>query len=198
MLGEIPGPSSIAIAEYVSSNIELAQRMWKDNVNDIGDFLRRNGYNPVLGFRVNNPPAKHKGGSEALYFIDGQRINGGDTVIYVSYLPPNSVTSIHFHNIGTEEYRLQDGEAILNGLELTEDMRPVEPGLIHQVTTGERPALLLLLMKGVKDVPDDKLHTYLDLGKAKELVGKNAFELIASGIQLPLLRLLRSSEATSQ
>lgn len=107
-------------------------------------------------FPVHNPPLRHSG-SGALYYIDEHETPDGH-VIYLSKLDPHSVTSRHKHPHPMREfYFLLHGEAF-QGEEPMEQRSVINPFEYHQVTTGEKPALLLIFMENGASVPKHLRH----------------------------------------
>ena len=104
---------------------------------------------------------EHKG-SQALYLVE-EAVAGH--IIYVSFLRPDSKTTIHKH-----DHPLQENYFWLAGtsfLRLNEDVRElkqghefitVPSGSVHQLTTRGEASLALIVMENAALVSADKLH----------------------------------------
>lgn len=107
-------------------------------------------------------PRPHNG-SQALYLAE-ELI--GDNLVLVSVLQPHMQTSRHHHEppMTTEKYFHILGESFANiggytfALNHRQDSIEVPLGTIHQVTTGENPALTLIIMERARLVTPGKLH----------------------------------------
>lgn len=109
---------------------------------------------------VHDPPRGHEN-SQAVYIIDCYK---GNDRILVSSLRPNSQSSRHYHTPPiTEIYWLLAGEAQVGERLIHERGFVINPGEVHQVTTQENGALLLILMKNAALVPEKKQHLYCPL-----------------------------------
>lgn len=100
--------------------------------------------------------------SEAWYFVEEQ-VEGH--MVYVSFLTPNSKTSVHKHDhplkenyfwlAGVSFLRL-DGD--VRELRQGQELITVPSGSIHQLNTGGEASLALIVMENAACVPADKLH----------------------------------------
>lgn len=103
----------------------------------------------------------HKG-SQALYFTEEQ-IEGH--MVYVSFLKPNSQTTVHMHHepifenyiwLGGASFLRRDNET--HKLGQGQEVIRVSPGKVHQLTTRDEASLALIVMENAGLVPADKLH----------------------------------------
>ena len=130
-------------------------------------------------FIVNDPPTYHhdeKGNktSEAGYYIDEHEEldeyellnkqnkpdepNTPKHIVYLSKIYPHSTTSRHKHPHPMREfYFLLYGEAF-QGEEPMKPRSVINPFEYHQVTTRERPALLLIFMENGATIPKHLRH----------------------------------------
>ena len=115
-----------------------------------------------LDFTKSRKPSK---GSNAIYLAEREEKKGG---LLLQYLPPTSKTSRHYHKLTTERFHNLEGRCFIDisGTEvvLKQSSCIVYPKMIHQVRTGELPALTVLEItgnsRGLSDMSD---HYYPDL-----------------------------------
>jgi len=72
----------------------------------------------------------------------------------LQYLPPNSVTSKHYHKEQTEIFSLLEGKMILDTSESQSSLNVgdnyvVNPNVIHQLRTSHEPSLTVIEIKNV-------------------------------------------------
>jgi len=110
---------------------------------------------------LQSPPSTHSG-SSALYYLDGEKMQGDR--FYLSTLRPDSKTSNHIHRFPViERYRLLAGAAYVNGELLnTKGHFDIKPKTPHRLTTGNSPALILIQMINGAHIPTEELHEYVD------------------------------------
>jgi len=108
--------------------------------------------------------------SDAEYIYEGTI---GDDWIFVYFMSPNKKTSSHKHPYKgveiEEDYHLLRGKMFLqlgkdedeaSQVELTEDSNftTVPPNTLHEGSTGEHFAFVLVRMRGAASIPRDQLH----------------------------------------
>lgn len=115
----------------------------------------------VEGLNFFDTAARHLG-SQALYLLEQPK---GEHMIYVSYLPPNSITSEHEHADPIREVysplagtSLLSVEGDLHELTAEKGVLVVDPGQGHQLRTTSEPALTLIVMKRAAGIPLERLH----------------------------------------
>lgn len=101
-------------------------------------------------------------GSQALYFVE-EAVAGH--MVYVSFLGPNSQTTVHTHDEPLfENYLWLAGESFLrrdnniHKLGRGQEVIRVSPGSVHQLTTRGEASLALIVMENAALVPADRLH----------------------------------------
>ena len=101
-------------------------------------------------------------GSQARYFVE-ERV--AEHMVYVSFLGPNSQTSIHKHDepifesyfwLGGESFLRRDND--IHRLAQGQEVIRISSGSVHQLTTRENASLALIVMENAAHVPADKLH----------------------------------------
>lgn len=104
---------------------------------------------------------KHNG-SQARYFVEEAV---GEHMVYVSFLDPNSQTTVHTHDEPIHEsYIWLAGESFLrrdkdvHKLGQGQEVIRVSPGSVHQLTTRQHASLALIVMENAALVTADKLH----------------------------------------
>ncbi|MBI2036212.1 hypothetical protein HYT17_01090 [Candidatus Microgenomates bacterium] len=112
----------------------------------------------------NLPPAfvsldKHAG-SDAHYLFDYdiERPDGNHRVL-CSVLPPHAASSRHQHPF-PEDYYILAGKAYVEGELITQDTYRTQPWQYHQVSTGDEPALMVIVMRTAGAYPKEKQHIY--------------------------------------
>ena len=101
-------------------------------------------------------------GSQALYLLEE---HVAENMVYVSFLSPDSKTSIHKHNYPLKEnYFWLAGASFLRvdgdvrKLRQGQEFITVPSGSIHQLTTRGEASLALIVIENAASVPADKLH----------------------------------------
>jgi len=102
------------------------------------------------GLRLHaRPRVSNSSGSEAIYL--GEWDNGEHSYL-LQQMPPNAVTSRHYHGITTERFHNLSGQCFIevHGTHkvLSGETLQVDPFKIHQVRTGAQPSLNLIEMLG--------------------------------------------------
>lgn len=110
-----------------------------------------------------NNGREHKD-SQALYLVEEPV---GKHMIFVSFLSPNSKTTVHRHEEPlTENYYWLAGKAFLRLEENVHELRQVQelikvpPNSLHQLTTREEASLVLIVLENAALVHGDRLHKY--------------------------------------
>ncbi|GEM_PF-2820192 len=103
--------------------------------------------------------AKHDG-SEARYLFDYdiERPDGFHRVLG-SVLSPHVTSSRHQHPF-PEDYYILAGKMYVEGELVTENTYRTEPWRYHQVSTGDEPALMVIVMRTAGAIPKDEQHIY--------------------------------------
>jgi mannose-6-phosphate isomerase-like protein (cupin superfamily) len=70
----------------------------------------------------------------------------------VQYIPPNAITSRHYHNIQTEVFNVIEGSVFLEAASSLVLLKPgsrrsVAPETIHRLSTGHEPSLTVIEMQ---------------------------------------------------
>lgn len=113
--------------------------------------------------RVFCDPHLHEG-SQAIYIAD---FYAGKNRVLISYLRPNSHTSIHHHEKPIiEEYYSLAGALYLNGEMIPKEGLVVWPSgrrrkTVHTAIAGNEGALTLIVMRNAKKVPAKRQHIRL-------------------------------------
>lgn len=104
---------------------------------------------------------EHKG-SQALYLVEE---SVGEHMVYVSFLGPNSKTTVHIHDeplsetyvwLGGESFLRRDND--IHNLRQGQEVVRVSPRSVHQLTTRQHPSLALIVLENAGLVPADRLH----------------------------------------
>lgn len=106
-------------------------------------------------------------GSQARYFVEEAV---AEHMVYVSFLRPNSQTTVHTHDEPLfENYLWLAGESFLrrdndmHKLGQGQEVIRVSPGSVHQLTTRGKASLALIVMENAALVPADRLHIPVEL-----------------------------------
>lgn len=111
-------------------------------------------------------------GSNAMYLAKGVVKSNG---LLLQYLPPNSVTSIHYHVHTVERFHLLAGSAEVmtwqGPVAFPADRTiKIDPFVVHQVRTGAQDSLILLEMLAPEGKGGKQDHYYLDFFSSPDLI----------------------------
>jgi mannose-6-phosphate isomerase-like protein (cupin superfamily) len=133
------------------------------------DMVSGKKYLVLQGFKNmdedgSRPRKAFSSGSSATYLAKGLTKSNG---LLLQYLPPNSVTSIHYHLETIEHFHLLAGSAEVmtwkGPVAFPADRTiKIDPFTVHQVRTGEQGSIILLEMLAPEGKGGKKDHYYLD------------------------------------
>jgi len=135
---------------------EIDYRQLVEDILNKADIFQTRGQ--LTFFHI---PKRHKG-SEAYYLVE-EMLNGGH-IVYLSYLKPDSKTTVHKHPDSiTESYFQLAGSSFLkldnNFLELRQGYAlTVLQDAPHQLITRDAPSLTFIIMRNAGLVQPEKLH----------------------------------------
>jgi mannose-6-phosphate isomerase-like protein (cupin superfamily) len=145
----MPEGNDIEILTCLFPNVKLLDWIEKNKLPyEIVDF---NGMPCCVAhndlFFYDNPRKAKSPGSKALYLARSRDKFDG---LLLQYMPPDSITSKHYHEKRLETYYNLEGKCLLNidGKDhvLEKSVVAIRPGQVHQVRTLREPALTLLDM----------------------------------------------------
>lgn len=174
MLTLLERPPIKAVAE--DPLVMLDRYLGPNYQEKVGRLLLKAGkYTPDTMPQFREAPQRHvyKDGRKSAA-INLSEVEIGEDVHIVSFLPPNALSSEHYHDGFVEEYTLLEGEATLGGEPLPlGEVIPVKPETLHQVRTTNSHVLLHIIMKGAALLPPEERHLNTkNLYSAEEALGR--------------------------